>query len=362
MLRVDAIKAATDDLITAALLDDGWEAALSRLSLAAEASGVVLIRNRNRQLIAAIANAEIAEPVAHYLAGRAPPNSRQVRVNHDTYPGFRIDADDYTNNQIARDCYYQEYLRPLGLFWHANARIAHESVEELAITFKRALKVGPYDHPDALALNSMLPDVKAAVRIARHVLDAQASGMVRMLHRRGHAIFEFDAWGRVHRLHGFIDDETRPVRVFKHHLVTVDSLAQDALDRTVLTAVRSPQRTAMLSLLGPSGEPYYLQMIPVGGRARDVFLASAAVGVLIQRTPRQRHVSFPPSLIRDVFALTDREVDVAALLAEGRTLIEIAKHLRVQVGTARNHLKSVFEKTGTGRQAELVALLALLMP
>jgi DNA-binding CsgD family transcriptional regulator len=49
---------------------------------------------------------------------------------------------------------------------------------------------------------------------------------------------------------------------------------------------------------------------------------------------------------------------VAALLAGGMELEAIAASLHISPTTARNQLKSVFGKTGTRRQPELVALLA----
>ena len=41
----------------------------------------------------------------------------------------------------------------------------------------------------------------------------------------------------------------------------------------------------------------------------------------------------------------------------GHGLQSVADELRVTLSTARTHLQSVFEKTGTHRQAELVRLL-----
>jgi len=53
---------------------------------------------------------------------------------------------------------------------------------------------------------------------------------------------------------------------------------------------------------------------------------------------------------------------VTCLLAEGAALAEVARHLGMQVGTVRVHLRNIFAKTGTNRQAELVALLGRLRP
>jgi DNA-binding CsgD family transcriptional regulator len=61
--------------------------------------------------------------------------------------------------------------------------------------------------------------------------------------------------------------------------------------------------------------------------------------------------------LRSRFMLTPAEVQIALGIAEGKTLASIAKVRGVAVSTARGQLKSVFVKTGTHRQAELVALL-----
>jgi len=51
------------------------------------------------------------------------------------------------------------------------------------------------------------------------------------------------------------------------------------------------------------------------------------------------------------------QAQVAALIGEGLELSQVAGRLGIDTGTARNHLKSVFAKSSTHRQAELVALL-----
>jgi DNA-binding CsgD family transcriptional regulator len=66
--------------------------------------------------------------------------------------------------------------------------------------------------------------------------------------------------------------------------------------------------------------------------------------------------------LRRAFGLTRREARVASALATGLQLREIAALHGLGMGTVRSQLKSVFVKTGTNRQPELVALLARLLP
>jgi len=67
-----------------------------------------------------------------------------------------------------------------------------------------------------------------------------------------------------------------------------------------------------------------------------------------------------PGAIRQALGLTERESETAMLLAGGLDLPTIAHRLQLGLGTVRNHLKSIFGKTGTRRQGELVALLGAL--
>jgi DNA-binding CsgD family transcriptional regulator len=108
-------------------------------------------------------------------------------------------------------------------------------------------------------------------------------------------------------------------------------------------------------------------------RARDV-LGSAAATV----TLRRMHSAFTDKLVRHAravvctvtpaaidklhysiqrFGLTNAEHQVAQALAQGHSVTDIARDQGVAVSTVRTHLSALFSKTGTQRQAELVAML-----
>jgi DNA-binding CsgD family transcriptional regulator len=60
------------------------------------------------------------------------------------------------------------------------------------------------------------------------------------------------------------------------------------------------------------------------------------------------------------FRLTPAEARIAAGIVRGKTLASIAKARGIAVETVRTQLKSIFKKTRTHRQAQLVALLVRL--
>lgn len=61
--------------------------------------------------------------------------------------------------------------------------------------------------------------------------------------------------------------------------------------------------------------------------------------------------------LSSLFRVTEAQARVAALLMRGKTVEEVSSELSITQHTARNHLKRLFSRTETCKQAELVQLL-----
>jgi len=53
--------------------------------------------------------------------------------------------------------------------------------------------------------------------------------------------------------------------------------------------------------------------------------------------------------------LTKRELEISGLIAEGQNTWQISRRLHISEGTVKNHLSSIFEKTGVRNRTELAA-------
>jgi DNA-binding CsgD family transcriptional regulator len=62
--------------------------------------------------------------------------------------------------------------------------------------------------------------------------------------------------------------------------------------------------------------------------------------------------------LRGHFGLTDAQARLAIEIAKGGGLKACARRLGIAISTGRSHLKQIFEKTETRRQAELVRLIS----
>lgn len=73
-----------------------------------------------------------------------------------------------------------------------------------------------------------------------------------------------------------------------------------------------------------------------------------------------RAQQMPISWLIDAFALTNAEARIAAAMSSGASIVETARTLRLSPNTVKTHLRRVYEKTGTTRQAQLCRLIAIM--
>jgi DNA-binding CsgD family transcriptional regulator len=105
----------------------------------------------------------------------------------------------------------------------------------------------------------------------------------------------------------------------------------------------------------PEGGHWSVLLRPVGVSSLPEGATSPSVAVLVRGQRQHAHV--PASLLMDVFGLTLREAEIAARLAHGEVLNDIAAGLAIRYTTARVHLRSIFTKVQVNSQAQLVAML-----
>lgn len=80
------------------------------------------------------------------------------------------------------------------------------------------------------------------------------------------------------------------------------------------------------------------------------------VVMIIMSDPAHRQ-PIAPAALESLFGLTRTEAHVANAFAEGKRTEQIAAQFSISTTTVNFHKRNLFEKTGTNRQADLIALL-----
>ena len=137
---------------------------------------------------------------------------------------------------------------------------------------------------------------------------------------------------------------------------------QVQLKHEIATAMASdPMQTghfsSALQIQRPSGRrALALQIAPLSERS-GLAHADRHAHAIVFLTDPDANVQLDPALLETLYRITPAEARLAGELLVGSALPDIAARLNLGASTLRSHLKSLFVKTATHRQADLVKLL-----
>ncbi|HYG90390.1 MAG TPA: helix-turn-helix transcriptional regulator [Azospirillum sp.] len=173
-----------------------------------------------------------------------------------------------------------------------------------------------------------------------------------------------------------VDDTCRPLVINKRAQEIIDTKDGIFLQHGRLAANSAASTTALrqavaaASEAGPSDRPAQTiilalkrqeaqreLIVSVRPMNRNGFANHAFRGAYMVICDPHGSGPVQPNWLRSIYGLTPAEARLTVELARGGTLEDAAKTLGITIGTARVHLKHIFNKTETNRQPELVRLL-----
>jgi DNA-binding CsgD family transcriptional regulator len=261
---------------------------------------------------------------------------------------------------MLRDPLYA-YLDGMGFRWWAaigfQAGNAH-----WGLSLQRTKREGKFDALELAALGRLSRRLTETATLSKAVGGLVLTGMTNALNLVKQPAIAVDRLGFVIEVNPLaaetFDDE---IRIRNRRLFVRDRSAKSALealtDQIRNTADVAALRASPIVVRREAKSPVVIRVLPVDGAGRSPFLGARAVLVLseVGNMPRP-----DGDLITALFGLTPAEKRLAVLLGRGSSLERAAEELSVSRETVRNHLKAIFGKTGTHRQAELVALFSQL--
>jgi DNA-binding CsgD family transcriptional regulator len=272
--------------------------------------------------------------------------------------------DLVSDASLERTEFCQDWLRRTGNFYLLGSvfPIAGDDIAVLGIHRERAL--GGYRENDKGPVAMFLAHLRRALQIRRQLAASsiERSASLDALERTGIATIVVGCGGQIlyaNRRAESILREGDAIHAIGGRLAvrgqSVNGRLACLIDEAVKTA--SGQGTSAGGALSVEREdrlPITMLVAPFRP-ARNALGASSPSAIVFIRDPEQPMPS--SQALRGLFGLTAAEANIAAALGEGLSLDSIAASQHVSLNTARTHLKNILAKTGTRRQAELVALL-----
>jgi DNA-binding CsgD family transcriptional regulator len=344
--------AALIDLIyEAALEPEMWAVALDQASRRTGARGGVLFAAdpaKTRWIASPALQAGMRDFVDQ---GWLERNTRTARLAGAAHAGYLTDQDIFTSAEMATQPIYGEFLWPRGLRHGAASIIEGPHLDRLVMSFE-----GFADEDAAQAakpaLDQLRPHFARAGVVAAKLGLTRARGAAAALEALGLGAAVIGPGGRLLAVNALLDAGRGDV---VRDGVDRCRLRDRAADALFASALAGETHAVSFPIRDEDGRVRHVgHVLPLRGGGRDLLFGGTALLVVAPIAIRTRPL---PELIAVLYDLSPAEARVAALVAEGASGPQVARSLAISPHTVRHHLKSIFAKTGVGRQSELAALL-----
>ena len=268
----------------------------------------------------------------------------------------QIPDREFTGTEI-----YRKFFSTIGVYHYEYHVFLIRSGMQLGLVFSRPPGQPNFNKQERRVISSLLPHLGRAFQIYLDLVDKDLE--IRLLS---------EAFDRISR-NVLVVDENMEV-IFSNSsarelLQRGDGLKTDAAGRlraafpnddgllkklVASTISRNGGRhSPVLATSRPSGLPPLEVLVTSFSDPSSRTLSQESLALIFISDPEQKVEALVNSLTL-MYGLTAAEARIAALLTEGKQLNDICDSLGIKKNTGRTHLKRIFAKTETNRQADLV--------
>lgn len=337
---------------------DAWEVALDEVAQHFASKGAALLTVEGRGPLV-LPTKGMAELAARYVDdGWHQRDFRYAGIPVLKQRGIMVDQDIVNPDDMCRMEYYADFLQPMGFGWFAGLKV--ETGDDLwCLTFQRGIAQGAYQKEEQQALLQLGRVVSRAAALARRLEFVKLDGAIEMADALTGPIMFIDRFGGVVRLNKQAEEMVGKKFLIRQGLVSFVNASSEALQRHINAVVwpeLSPVASAHLPVTvpQPDGRPLVFQAVRLRGNSRGIFAPAHAI--LLVTDLNDKSVA-AIEYLQNIFQLTAAEARLAHALLRHFSLVQAAAHLNSTHETVRSQLKSIFAKTRTRTQAELVDLL-----
>lgn len=355
------------DFYAAATEPSMWEVAVRRLGESLGCVAAHLFLSNHAQVTAStkvalnLSEEALREYETDYI--KVCPRCRAYRER----PWVKVlyDYQHTPEDEMRRDPFYSWMYRNSGMKYYVGAVVDVEEHTSLMMALHRTPEQGHVQQREIELFSKVLPHIERAIQIRHRLcyLDARLQAAQAALDQLSCGVFILDRSGVVaakNRAAERLLDARDGLRIDKGILKASHRDDNQFLQSTVRAAVmtslqRGAEAGGAVAVRRLSAKRSYSLLVAPIPRREMLFVVDHPAAVVFAMDPAHTK-QLPADLLRRHFALTGAEANVAIRLCTGMTLEDVAEALNITVATARTHLKRIFSKTDTRRQAELVRI------
>jgi DNA-binding CsgD family transcriptional regulator len=344
----------------AAVRPELWPAALQKLADIFQAGRCVLVGGPSSSVEPVWSSAIEEQPGASTSRDWIEDKSFVAKV----LLAFNLGRDIVTEEMVLSPSELDRYVvtahRSFRPRWFAAMPLAGTGADSIILKLQRRAEAGPFSSTDLDKLRRIQPDLQ----------EAGASGLrVAAVHHHtlleAYSAFEYgalllDSKGRVLQLNNAAERLIRPALTVDAGFLRATSTRCDALLQKIVRSVTAAEKSTLTEyrhtvvINCPLDAHLIVHAARLPRSTLDRLRQASAVLTITD------HDIFRAQQLTNLchtFNLTKSEAEISIALARGHDMDEIAEMRGVRIGTLRVQLRSIFGKTNTRRQSELVALI-----
>jgi DNA-binding CsgD family transcriptional regulator/PAS domain-containing protein len=256
--------------------------------------------------------------------------------------------------------FYNDFARQFPIFHQSGAVLKMRGESRAVLTVLRARSQRPFGNRDIKFLRLLYPHFRRTLEIHQRMMDLHdtKNALSLAFDAVPFGIVLLDSRNRVllvNRAASDICDDTDRLQVLARGIRAEGG----QLDRTLQRMIAAAQHPELGNGGGgatridrESGSPLIVVVTPL--RAGVDSPAGTTVAVFISDSDRTP--AAVTEILQSAFGLTSAEAKLAERLIAGSSLAEAAELHGVSINTVRTQLQSLFSKTNTSRQSQLVRL------
>ena len=358
------IEKVLDLIYDAAAENDLWRDVLTAIAdLTNSQGGILFGQSFTKQTVYFDFNARLNEECNRAYQERHMINPWSAYMENQPAGRLVLSDQAITLRELQRTSFYDEVLRPQDVGHNGMISLARRKDFNAAFNLCRTLRQGPFAPDEQRLLEWLAPHLRRSATLGLHidsyasvrnaafdVLDRLSDGVV-IIDRGGSVLFANAAARGL---------EAEGAMRLRQPITTASSEHSQRLAELIKLALAGAPGGTMSFPRSAEGPLLTILISPIRGkdlgRLSDAGFKNAAVLLFIIDPANRR--SIPLGQIMDAYGLTPAEARVALAASSGNTVDETARLLNLSPNTIKTHLRRVFAKTATARQAELAGLIA----
>lgn len=351
---------------------DKWNQFLDKLThtLGGHASRLRFINrhNNHHDLMAGIGHEPAFDKVYHDYYWQLDPWNPYLE---ESEVGTVLDSCMIPDHVFRKTECYNEFYKHYDTFYAMGGHIERSPQRISRLGIHRPYSQGPFSEQEKQIFQKLMPHLQRALSMRSHLnsLSSQHEAMLDALYRSNTAIMFINEYERV----SFVSQRAeeilaagRGLSLFNHQLSTSRQEDTQNLRQYIHSAVqtglgRGASSGGGLRIFSDAGH-HELNLVIIPFRTRNASITSlntrTCATVFLHDVKQE--AALPDAFLQQIYHLTQAEIRLAQALLNGCSVKDASETFGISVNTVRTQLRSLFSKTGTQRQSELIHLLSRL--